>query len=555
MNRYMLPVLILLLIPPAFSQENIFSGKVLTDQDLLVDGKTFRFSYDEPSKKTFAQNPSLNMIIDLFNCKINSFYKICIEGANMSHRNYTTYRNYYTLEVEIYEFDYGISFNSTSPGSMLQNEKQRFTFSFTNPTTIETGGFSISAKIKNFTVKNVKGCDFDGTAVSWKGTLYPSDYKSCSMDIMSHNQGTFDIIADVSYVMGFQKVSGTEKLASIEVLEDQLGVDIRHGTDVEATEAFSFNVTLSNENEEDMDVTARIGIPKGVYFMKEKAPSSFDSSTGFLKESFVLRTGNKKSYEFLLKSDNEIKNPFDIQFTYFINGIEDTVTDYILVNVTEPRPEISFIVDPKTATPGQKVTVVANTRNPSRIFELESLAASIVSKTQSPVSVQLASLKQNETYPMISNSIILPSDAYDNYTLEVQIDYTVNGRKKQASARYLIDIVNGTPPVESPQLQQPSNVQSQSGPGEVKSFGNDAESQLGLNVLDRPVDPEAISSLEGFALVLSSVQDMNTFQKIMLIFGTIIIVSVLTIFTILHRLRYKQNKRQQESIDKLRKEV
>ena len=38
----------------AYAETKIFSGKVITDTDKVIDGSTFRFTYDENSKKAFV---------------------------------------------------------------------------------------------------------------------------------------------------------------------------------------------------------------------------------------------------------------------------------------------------------------------------------------------------------------------------------------------------------------------------------------------------------------------------------------------------------------------
>ena len=45
------------LLQAAYAETKIFSGKLITDTDVNVDGTIFRFKYDENTNKIFVQNP------------------------------------------------------------------------------------------------------------------------------------------------------------------------------------------------------------------------------------------------------------------------------------------------------------------------------------------------------------------------------------------------------------------------------------------------------------------------------------------------------------------
>ena len=307
MAQYFYIALFILIIPAAFSEEMLFSGKVLTDSNILTKGESFRFYYDESSQKIFAQNPNINLIVDLYGCKLNSKYKICINSANFSYRNLTTYKNYYEIYVEVYKLEYGINFSSIYVEKMLQNENQRFTFNFLNPTTKYVENLSISLKILNFTVNDVKGCEFDGDYILWRGMLSPSDYKSCSMGLISQSKGAFSIIGNASYTIGADKIENKINLATIEVLSDQLLAGLNANSRADVGEIFYFNVSVKNINpNEDMDVIAKILFPKEAYFVNSK-PHYFDLGANALKDSFVLQPGKSKNYSFMLKSEKEMK--------------------------------------------------------------------------------------------------------------------------------------------------------------------------------------------------------------------------------------------------------
>ena len=87
--------LLMLLLPLAAAETKIFSGKVVTDTDKVIDGSTFKFTYDENSKKAFVQTPAGGLIVENGACKPNNIFRVCMNSANFSHKNITTYIYYY----------------------------------------------------------------------------------------------------------------------------------------------------------------------------------------------------------------------------------------------------------------------------------------------------------------------------------------------------------------------------------------------------------------------------------------------------------------------------
>src|SRR3989338_3791803 len=103
MKKFIMILAALLIIPIAFAETKIYSGNVMTDTEKAIEGGIFKFSYDEYANKVFVQTPTTNLIIDNGACKPNAVFKVCINRANFSYKNITTYQSYYELNVDIYK--------------------------------------------------------------------------------------------------------------------------------------------------------------------------------------------------------------------------------------------------------------------------------------------------------------------------------------------------------------------------------------------------------------------------------------------------------------------
>src|SRR3989344_4064289 len=105
---------LILFLPLTFAETKIFSGNVVTDTDKVIDGGTFRFTYDERSNKVFVQTPAGGLIVDNGACKPNDVFRVCINSANFSYKNITTYVYYYEVDTTIYKLTGSLSANSKS---------------------------------------------------------------------------------------------------------------------------------------------------------------------------------------------------------------------------------------------------------------------------------------------------------------------------------------------------------------------------------------------------------------------------------------------------------
>ena len=106
--------ILMLILPIAYSETQIFSGSVITGHDKVIDGNNFKFTYDEASNQTFVQTPTQNLIVKNKQCNSNGVFKVCVHSADYYDRNITTYETYYQLSVTISKLTSSLTSVSTS---------------------------------------------------------------------------------------------------------------------------------------------------------------------------------------------------------------------------------------------------------------------------------------------------------------------------------------------------------------------------------------------------------------------------------------------------------
>jgi len=185
----------MLFLPIVFAETKIYSGNVITDTEKVIEGGIFKFRYDEYANKVFAQTPTTNLIVDNGACKSNAVFKVCINRANFSYRNITTYQSYYEINVDIYKLTGSLAYSIKSTlTELLPNEETDFTITITNPTDFEITSIKFSQDLSPFNLREVKGCSVNGNSIEWQGSLNPKYDRVCTAKISSDKQGAFDIV-------------------------------------------------------------------------------------------------------------------------------------------------------------------------------------------------------------------------------------------------------------------------------------------------------------------------------------------------------------------------
>lgn len=381
---------LILLIPFAYAETQIFSGKVITGADKTIDGGTFRFTYDENSRKAFVQTPAGGLIVDNGACKPNSVFRICINSANFSHKDVDTYVFYYEIDATIYKLTGSLSAGSKATlASLLQNEPTEITVTITNPTDFEITNILLSYDLTPFSAISSKGCELNGNILQWKGSLQSKYDKTCTVTVYSGNEGKYSLSGNLSYFNGLETEKKTTDALPITVLPKQLKVSRLLDKDIEVKNPFYLNISLQNSHSsEEISGYSTIILPSHVSLIKEIP--AFEKNAKTLRRSILLKPNTGINYSFYLEKSSEGNEPVKLKFSYAIKNVNEEIENSTFVDAIASEPSI------KAAEPEVKqekidetnLTEKAETQNTQAIAENSTesrIAAANASKTEQPI--------------------------------------------------------------------------------------------------------------------------------------------------------------------------
>ena len=434
--------ILILFLEAAAAETQIFSGIIITDTNKVIDGGTFRFSYDQVSDKVFVQTPATNMIIENGECKSNSYFRVCINSANFSYKNVTTYQDYYSIDTVIYRLTGGLNISSKiSSSHLLPGESAELTITIDNPANFDITKISYEGDLSSFSVSKVTGCSFDGTKITWQGSLKSKYNIDCVVTLTATNPGTYNLAGTVSYFNGLQTDKATNTLA-ITVLPRQLGVTQTIDKNIEIMNPFYLNISLQNINEEEtIDVFVIITLPSNMLLLKD--PAGFTINGNTLRLTTILDQDTNKNYSLYLEAKSEGNSLIKQKYDYTIKNVRDVIENNTFANVFEPKPVVNFSSEFAKVKPGQKYIIVAKITNPSLAHEFREINAKLIDQYGTRVEQSLAKLAPNETYAIISNTLIAPENSAlksTNITLNLTIDYKLDKISKSFSKSFDIEV-------------------------------------------------------------------------------------------------------------------
>ena len=330
--------LIILFSPISLAETKIFSGKVITDYEKVIDGKIFKFKYDENSNKVFADTPTTSLIVDNGACKSNNVFRVCINSANFSHKNITTYVYYYEIDTTIYKLTGSLTTVAKSMlSTLLQGESTDLVVSITNPTDFDITNIALTYDLTPFSLIDVKGCDLSDKQISWKGSLKSKYDKTCTAIIIANEEGKYTLIGNLSYFNGFEIEKKATDALSITVLPKQLKVSQLIDTDMGLKKPFYFNISLQNiHSSEDINVRSTITLPSHVSLIKDTPILEKDARV--LKHGLILKPGAGINYSLYMEKLSEGTEPINSGFVYTIKGITDIIKNSTFIDIISTQP-------------------------------------------------------------------------------------------------------------------------------------------------------------------------------------------------------------------------
>lgn len=345
-NLLVLILMFFIISQIVYAETKIFSGTVVTDRDKVIDGLTFRFKYDENSKKAFVDTPAGGLIVENGACKPNSVFRVCINRANFSHKNITTYVFYYEVDTTIYKLTGSLSASSKAKlSTLLQGESTELEITITNPTEFDITNIAFSYDFTPFSMIDAKGCELNGNQISWKGSLQPKYDKTCTATIIAAKEGKYTLAGNLSYFNGFEAEKKTTDTLTVTVLPKQLKVSQFIDNSTELKKPFYLNISLQNIHaSEDTNSFATITIPSHVSLIKDTPV--FEKNARVLKHSLILKPGASINYSLYLEKLSEGTSPINSRFSYTIKGISDVIENntYVDAMVTQPVINIPSVI-------------------------------------------------------------------------------------------------------------------------------------------------------------------------------------------------------------------
>ncbi|MBI2650579.1 hypothetical protein HYX04_04660 [Candidatus Woesearchaeota archaeon] len=334
MKKSLMCLLILIFsLQIANAETKIFSGKVITGTDKEIEDNIFRFTYDENSQKAFVQTPAGGLIVDNGACKPNNIFRVCINSANFSHKNITTYEYYYEVDTTIYKLTGSLTTSSKAKlNSLLQGELTELTVTITNPTEFEITSIALAYGLEPFYVVEAKGCELNDRQMSWKGSLQSKYDKTCTAAIIAEKEGKYSLAGNLSYFNGFETEKKATDTIAITVLPKQLKVSQFVDKDIGVKKPFYFNISLQNiHSSEDINAVSTITLPSHVSLIKDKP--AFDKNARVLKHSSALKPNASLYYSLYMEKLSEGTEPINLRFAYSIKGINDIIENSTFVDI------------------------------------------------------------------------------------------------------------------------------------------------------------------------------------------------------------------------------
>ncbi len=322
-----------IMMQAAHAETEIFSGTLITDTNKVIDGATFLFKYDENSQKAFVQTPATALIVDNGGCKSNNVFRICINRANFSHRNITTYANYYEIDATIYKLAGSLNASGKAKlNSLLQGESTELEVIVTNPTDFEITNIDFNYNLSPFYITEAKGCELDYRLMKWKGSLQSKYDKTCTATIIAEKEGKYSLEGNLSYFNGFETEKKTTDALAVTVLPKQLKVNQSIDKSIEVQKPFYLNISLQNIHaSEEINSVATITIPSHVSLIKDLP--TFEKNARILKHGLTLKPNASILYSLYMEKLSEGAEPINMRFAYSIKGINDIIENSTFVDV------------------------------------------------------------------------------------------------------------------------------------------------------------------------------------------------------------------------------
>lgn len=541
----------ILFLPIALAETQIFSGTAITDTDKVIDGNVFRFTYEPESNKVFVQTPSSALIVENGACKSNNIFRVCISRANFSYKNITTYVYYYEIGATIYKLTGSLSASGkAAPSALLQGEPSELTITISNPTDFEITNIAYIEDFTPFSVKDAKGCTSEGTQISWKGSLQSRYDKTCTALIAAGKEGAYSLSGNLSYYNGFENEKKSTDAVLVTVLPKQLKSSQITDKDFESRQPFYFNISLQNINpDEKIEASASVELPGSIALLKDVSGFGKGPAPGnLLKRTLIIEPGFIANYSFYLKALSEGKSPIRQRIGYKIKGISDFIENETVVNPQEPALSINLSAEYAELMPGQRFIVAAKIRNPGKFNDMTDIKARLDAPYNNEILQNLSRLMPNETYNIISNTLVLPNNAAEGFSagnktikLNLGVAYKLDGINKSADKSLELKIKS-------------SNVTIALSKNVTVTVKDNSQAAKEAKAKETSSGTQPIKKTGVHAETAAEKPNSGFFSKEIFLFAILALISFLVVFLAINRIRKrKKGNKEKEALNEIEK--
>ena len=538
MNKLNIALMLLMLfLPPAFAETEIFSGNIITDTNKNIENAgIFRLKYDEYANKVFVQTPTTNLIVDNGACKSNAVFKVCINRANFTDRNLTTYVSYYEVNLDIYKLTGSLETEITSTlATLLPNEATELAIKITNPTDFEITGIKYTQNLSNFFLQEVTGCTINGEGIEWTGSLKSKYEKKCTLKMSTDIDGNYNLAGSLTYFNGFEKETIPTKTVAIKVLPRQLKVQKSVDSYVEINRPFHINFSVQNANQESkIEGTMNYEIPASLKIIE--TTGNLIQSANTLRRSLNFGVGAILNFSLYLEPISEGNYAIKEEYSYIIKNVQDNFENATQINVIEPKPIINLTSEYAELKPGQKFIVIVTLANPSKFYDFKNIKAQLDVPFNNKAAQTLGNLKPNESYVIISNVFTVPENIdtprINSIGLSALVEYELNGMRKSAEESLTLSFNKSSDNLPQTAQSETSEIAVQQPQQPVQDQSSEEREQ------QPPQTIEATMPSTKFKVDFSD-------KRLWVVFGLIIIV-IFVVPVVIYSIRKKRNLQAQQ---------
>ena len=401
-------------MPNAYSiYEELVYSETVEDRDVIeIEGSTFKFRFDSVSKKAFIEIDAYGVIIGNGECKIKDNFDICVSKINFSYRNYATYIDTYKALVKVYQIKSKLDITTRiDKNNILIDEEATATLTLENIADIAAEDVTAVIDVPpNLLITDVEGCKKIFNSVVFQDNVHKGT-RTCTYKIIGLSGGDFELVANVSYFDGIEKISATSDTISGKVYNQSLKISPKlNKSKFNIQEKLDLTIDIQNTNDQyDITITNfNIKIPLGLLIVKK--PRDAIINNRIITWSGTLATNETKSFVVKLESRTTGNYSILTEASYKIGKFLRKTEASTNIDVSCDCPYIIHDFSKQITVPDQRIRLNAFIINPSDVHTFLNLNLNYITNIPNiqDYSAGYVDIKPLQTVKIFASSIITP---------------------------------------------------------------------------------------------------------------------------------------------------